>query len=129
MTAAAANPLQRLHDEFGDHVLFTVVVDDLDGRLHTALEPKPNAAYLVGRDRRLLFRSIWASDEGPAGRPRGCRCGTIPAPIGEPPQVAPLPASMGYIDGVLRRAGPGAARDLARAAPPMLVRAAWSLLR
>lgn len=103
---------------------FILAVDDLDGRLHTALDPKPNAAYLVGSDGRLVFRSIWASDE------RGLHAALASVVSGRTPRrsesrrmVAPLLASMGYIDGVLRVAGPGAARDLGRAAPPMLVAA------
>jgi hypothetical protein len=111
---------RRLHEQLGG--AFTVAVDDLDGSLHTALDPKPNAAYLVGPEGRLVFRSIWASDE------RGLRAALTSVAAGRPPRrsesrrmVAPLLASMGYIDGVLRVAGPGAARDLARAAPPMLV--------
>jgi hypothetical protein len=160
MTAAAAGPLQRLHDEFGDHIRFvvvevreahpgaslgqartreekagqarllherlgggfTVAVDDLDGSLHTTFDPKPNATYLVDADGRLVFRSIWASDE------RGLRDALASVVAGRAPRrsesrrmVGPLLASMGHIDGVLRVAGPGAARDLLRAAPPMLL--------
>jgi hypothetical protein len=113
---------RQLREQLGGG--FTVAVDELDGSLHTALDPKPNAAYLVGSDGRLLFRSIWASDE------RGLHAALASVAAGRTPHrsesrrmVAPLLTSMGYVDGVLRVAGPGAARDLARAAPPMLVAA------
>jgi hypothetical protein len=37
-----------------------VAVDDLDGTLNLAMDAKPNSAYLMDRDGRVVFRSIWA---------------------------------------------------------------------
>ncbi|WP_164701461.1 hypothetical protein [Modestobacter sp. KNN46-3] len=42
-----------------------VAVDDVDGTLHRLLDPKPGAAYLVGTDGTVLFRSPWADHPGP----------------------------------------------------------------
>ena len=160
MTLAAAEPLRRLHAEFGEQVRFvlvqvreahpgdrlgqattfeeksararglraslglpvTVAVDDLEGSFHTSLDPKPNAAYLVDREGRIAFRSIWSSDE------QGLRAALDAGGSGEVPgrpesrrMVGPVLAALGYVDDVLRLAGPRAARDLATGAPPMLV--------
>ena len=52
---------RRLGDALG--IPFAVAVDDLDGSLHASLDPKPNAAYLVGVDGTILFRTRGASDE------------------------------------------------------------------
>jgi len=160
MTLGAAEPLRRLHEEFGGRVRFvlvqvreahpgdrfgqaatfeekvaqarrlratldlplTVAVDDLEGSFHTSLDPKPNAAYLVDRGGRIVFRSIWSSDE------QALRAALDAAGSGEVPRrgqsrrmVGPVLAALGYVDDVLRLAGPRAARDLAISAPPMLL--------
>ncbi len=35
---------------------------DIDGTLHRALSPKPNSAYVLGKDGTILFRAQWAND-------------------------------------------------------------------
>ena len=40
-----------------------VAVDDIDGTLHRALSPKPNSAYVLGKDGTILFRAQWAMHE------------------------------------------------------------------
>jgi hypothetical protein len=111
---------RRLRSAFAPDL--TVAVDDLDGSFHTSLDPKPNSAYLVDRDGIIRFRSIWASDE------RGLRDALSAVATGQRPRqrqstrkLRPMTTSLGYIDGVLRAAGPRATRDLARSAPPMLL--------
>ena len=51
---------QLLRDLHGFH--FEVAVDDIDGTLHRALSPKPNSAYVLGKDGTILFRAQWAND-------------------------------------------------------------------
>ena len=36
---------------------FEVAVDDIDGTLHRALSPKPNSAYVLGKNGTILFRA------------------------------------------------------------------------
>ncbi len=43
-------------------VPWTVAVDDLDGTLNLAMDGKPNSAYLMDRDGKIVFRSVWARD-------------------------------------------------------------------
>jgi hypothetical protein len=54
---AHARALREIHD-----VPFDVAIDDIDGTLHRSLSPKPNSAYLIGRDYRITFRAHWAND-------------------------------------------------------------------
>jgi hypothetical protein len=100
----------------------TVAVDELDGRFHTSLDPKPNAAYLVDQDGVIRFRSLWGSDERGLRRAlESVTTGVNPAREQSTRMLAPMLAALGYLDGILRTAGPRAARDLARSAPPMLL--------
>ena len=110
-----ARMLEQLHN-----IAWTVLADDLDGSLHRALDPKPNAAFLVDRDGRIAFRALWAGDY-PALR----------AAIGEvvaqtelrktqsQAMLRPLMQGIRVIDEVLTRAGKGAWRDTILAAPPI----------
>lgn len=41
---------------------FDVAIDDLDGGLHNALGPKPNSAYIIGKEGVILFRAHWANE-------------------------------------------------------------------
>ncbi|CAN5444368.1 hypothetical protein BH23ACT9_BH23ACT9_34560 [soil metagenome] len=99
---------------------FDVAVDDIDGSFHRSLDPKPNAAYLVGTDGVILFRSQWASDVD------GLRAALDAVAHGRPLKrtqsrrmVGPMMAALGYVHDVVGRGGPRARRDLLRAAPPM----------
>lgn len=111
---------RKLRDALG--VRFTVAVDDLDGSFHSSLDPKPNAAYLVDTQGTITFRSMWSSDQD------GLRSALAATSEGRTPDkrqstrtMKPLLRAMGYVDRVIRNAGPGASRDLLRSAPPMLL--------
>ena len=109
---------QQLRDLHG--VEFEVAVDDIDGTLHRALSPKPNSAYVLGKDGTILFRAHWANDgnalaaaldavaagESPTRSQSG---GIIPATIRFARNMAPA----------FDRAGSGAWADMWRAATPM----------
>lgn len=116
---AHAELLRSLHG-----FAFEVAVDDVDGTLHRALSPKPNSAYLLGLDGRILFRAHWANDTSAianalaavvAGAPlRRTRSGGVfRATLRMMPNIAP----------VLDRAGRGAWSDLWRVAPPLAIAA------
>jgi thiol-disulfide isomerase/thioredoxin len=99
---------------------WTVVADTLDGDLHRALDPKPNAAYLVSSSGEILFRSLWAADYGAlhlaledAADGRALRRTQSTRLFG------PVVRAMGMVRDVMRRGGPQAQRDLWRAAFPM----------
>ncbi len=99
-----------------------VAVDDIDGTLHRALDPKPNAAYLVNNEGQIVFRSLWAGDE------KSLRCALHDLTTGHLPTIpeststlAPLTRGIGFFDEVLHRAGPQAIRDMLKAAPPIAI--------
>ncbi len=100
----------------------TYAVDDPDGTFHRGLDPKPNAAYLVDAAGTIVFRSIWASDERGLAEALEAVVSDQPLPREQSTRMlGPMMGSLGYLDDVLRTAGPGAARDLALSAPPMLL--------
>ncbi len=81
-----------------------VAVDSLDGDLHRALDPRPNAAYLMATDGTVVFRALASNDErtlrhGLAGLIAG-----RPLPLGErQPRLLPALRAIGVLDAVLDR--------------------------
>ncbi len=111
---------RAMRSELG--IPWPVAVDDIDGTLHRALDPKPNAAYLVNSEGRIVFRSLWAGDE------KSLRCALHDLTTGHLPTIpeststlAPLTRGIGFFDEVLHRAGPQAIRDMLKAAPPIAI--------
>ena len=99
---------------------WTVAADTLDGELHRALDPKPNAAYLVNSDGEIVFRSLWAADYG------ALRMALEDAADGKAVRRAqsnkllgPVMRSMGKVREVMERGGPQSVRDLWIAGFPM----------
>lgn len=110
-----ARQLKQLYD-----VDLTVATDDINGSLHLALDPKPNAAFLMSTTGTVLFRSLWASD-GKAltqaledlvhDRPQN--------KIQSQKMFIPVVRAMGHVYEVMQRGGPQSVRDLWIAGFPM----------
>lgn len=118
--AAKRDRAEQLRTRFG--IPFAVAVDDLDGTFHQALDPKPNAAYLLDTDGTILFRSLWAADVAAIEEAMG------DVAVGRPPRssqstrmVRPMLGALGHVEEVVGSGGRSARRDLWRAAPPMAV--------
>jgi hypothetical protein len=111
----AAERLRELHDfEFG------MAVDDPDGTLHRALGPKPNSAYLLGTDGRILFRAQWANDtRGLAEALSAVSGGRAPFRTRSGGVLKPTLKMLRNIAPALDRAGAGAWADMWRVAPPL----------
>ena len=99
---------------------FEVAVDDIDGTLHRALSPKPNSAYVLGKDGTILFRAQWANDtKALAAALDAIAAGESPSRSQSGGVVRPILRQFRYMARVLDRAGSGAWRDMWRVAPPM----------
>ena len=99
---------------------FEVAVGDIDGTLHRALSPKPNSAYVLGKDGTILFRAQWANDtKALTAALDAIAAGESPSRSQSGGVVRPIVRQMGYMAPVLDRAGGGAWRDMWRVAPPM----------
>ena len=104
-----------------DRISWPILVDDVEGSLHRRLDEKPNAAYIVGTDGIVLFRSLWASHEwtlreglavvAAGGRPMEQR----------EPRLTPIAAGIGELHRVLELAGDDAGRDVLYGVPPLYV--------
>lgn len=55
-----ASDLQRIYN-----TQWPVIVDDIDGPLHKALDVLPNSAHLIGQGGEILFQSLWVTDIAP----------------------------------------------------------------
>lgn len=101
-----------------------VAVDDLEGTLHRQLDGKPNAAFVVDRQGRLAFRSLWATDFTSLRQAiDAVSRGDAPRRPTSQAMMRPMMRALPWIDETVRRAGRSASRDLWRSAPPMALMA------
>ncbi len=99
---------------------FEVAVDDVDGTLHQALSPKPNAAYIIDKDGTILFRAHWASDK--KGLAQALAAVVDGKPLRRSQSGGTMAAMMRmfpYLPAVLDRAGKAAWRDMWMGMPPI----------
>jgi thiol-disulfide isomerase/thioredoxin len=109
---------QKLKDFYD--IQWTVAVDNIDGDLHRALDPKPNSAFLADKDGTILFRSLWASDYSALRRALDAAAnGRIPEMRQSVRMIGPVSRAMGHVQEVMTRGGPQAVRDLWLAGFPM----------
>ena len=100
-------------------VSWPVLVDDLDGTLHRALDGNPNSIHVVGADGRILFRALFLEDPATHEALEAIAQGRSPKHETGSAFVRPALKSIGRVHDVLVSAGKGAYGDVARAAPPM----------
>jgi hypothetical protein len=101
---------------------FDIAVDDVEGTLHRALGTKPNSAYLLGNDGKIVFRAHWANDTAAlAAALEAVTAGRAPEPAQSGGLLRPIMRSLRYVAPVLDRAGKGAWRDMWRVAPLLAV--------
>ena len=112
---AHAQLLSDIHD-----FKFEMAVDDIDGTFHRALSPKPNSAYVLGKDGTILFRAQWANDtKALAAALDAIAAGNTPRRSQSGGVILPMLRFLRYVAPVLDRSGSGAWRDMWRATPPM----------
>ncbi len=103
-------------------VPWPVLVDDVDGTIHRALDAKPNSAHLVAPDGTIGFRALWAGDTAPLANAVATIMRREPLIRTQTNRmIGPVIRAGGYIDEVIELAGPAARRDVRWAAPPMAV--------
>jgi hypothetical protein len=109
----------RALKEFYD-IEWTVAADNIHGGLHRALDPKPNSAFLVDGQGKILFRSLWAADKGPLRQAlEAVSKGCVPQKNQSETLIGPVARAMGQVQEVMERGGPQAVRDLWRSGLPM----------
>jgi hypothetical protein len=50
---------RRLRDELG--IMRPILIDDLDGTVHTAYGLMPNMSWVLGRGGTILYKAMWTS--------------------------------------------------------------------
>ena len=109
---------EQLRDLHGFN--FEMTADDIDGNFHRALSPKPNSAYVLGKDGTILFRAQWANDtKALAEALEAVAAGESPRRSQSGGVIRPMVRLMRNVAPALDRAGGGAWGDMWRAAPPM----------
>lgn len=101
-----------------DGVTWTIAVDDVEGTLHRALDPKPHSAYLVDARGNVAGRILWANhvrhlERALEALARGAAVGD------DESKAVPMLRGLGRIDQVLAQSGGYARTDFAREVPPM----------
>ncbi len=103
-----------------DDITWTVAVDDVDGALHRQLDPKPHAAYLVGPDGDVVFRSLWANEESVLREALSAIAdGRQPGKAQRQPRLRPMLRGTGEMWRSWKEAGGHAKTDVLREAPPV----------
>lgn len=103
-----------------DEIPWSVAVDDLEGTLHQALDTKPNAAYLIDANGRVVYRQLWSNDERPLRNAlEAVAAGRSPARGERQTRMVPMLRGMGEMDHVLSLAGEQARQDVLREVPPL----------
>jgi thiol-disulfide isomerase/thioredoxin len=99
---------------------WTVAADNVDGDLHRALDPKPNAAFLTNSKGDILFRSLWAADYDALRQALDdAAAGRAMISTQSNRLIGPVARAMGMVREVMERGGPQAVSDLWRAGFPM----------
>lgn len=112
---AAARALREFYG-----IDWTVAADTVDGDLHRALDPKPNAAYLADSDGKIIFRSLWAADYDALRQALDdAASGRAMLNTQSTKLLGPVMKAMGRVNEVMERGGPQAVSDLWRAGLPM----------
>ncbi len=110
-----ARALQAFYD-----IQWTVAADNIDGDLHRALDPKPNATFLMNSEGMILFRSLWAADKDALRQALDAvTAGRAPERKQSETLLGPVIRAMGQVQEVMKRGGPQAVSDLWRAGFPM----------
>lgn len=95
-----------------------VVVDTADGDLHRALDPRPNAAYVMDSSGNIAFRALASNDERVLRKGLQAVVTGQPLPIGESESlIIPMVKAVGVMREVLDLAGPQATEDIRRELP------------
>ena len=98
-----------------DRLPWPVAVDDLEGSFHRSLDPKPNSAYLVDADGRVVFRALWANDLRAVRKALRRLLRGDPRAEGERvARLLPMLRGAGVMRETLGAAGPTAKRDFRR---------------
>ena len=109
---------RALQESYG--IDWTVAADTVDGELHRALDPKPNAAYLANSDGEILFRSLWAADYDALRQALDDAAdGRALVQTQSTKLLNPVIRAMGMVREVMERGGPQSVRDLWIAGFPM----------
>lgn len=99
---------------------FDVAVDDIDGTFHRAMSAKPNSAYLIQKNGRIILRAHWANDVASLERAlQEIASDRNPCPRQSGGLMLPMLRMMPYLAPVLDRAGRGAWTDMWRVMAPM----------
>lgn len=107
--------LKKLYD-----IEWTVAADNIDGDLHRALDPKPNSAFLMDKEGKILFRSLWAADHQALHQALEATVnGRVPDKRQSTALIGPVIRAMGRVYEVMEMGGPQAVKDLWRAGFPM----------
>ncbi len=94
MQAKIANARELLHD---NDLRFPVLIDDMQGTVHRAMDTFANSAYLIDGEGKVVFRSLFASDTATLVPAIEALMAGQPAPsTSSSAMVGPIAFGMGY---------------------------------
>lgn len=102
-----------------DLISWQMLVDDIDGTVHHALDNKPSAAVFLDADGTVVYRSLWSNDRRALQRGFDTLFDHSASPDERQSHFVPMLSGLGSMHEVLDEAGPQAKRDVMREAAPM----------
>ena len=100
-------------------VSWPVLIDDIEGSLHQMLDSMPNSLHIIGANGEVLYRTLFAADDGVEKAIASVAAGERPTKKSSQNMLAVL-KSAGYMDETLKSAGKGAYLDVLKGAPSMV---------
>ena len=90
-----------------------MAANHVDGTLHRALSPKPNSAYILGKNGIISFRAHWANDKNGLAKALAVVAdGKAIRRSQSKGTMAAMMRMVRYLSATLDRAGNGAWRDM-----------------
>lgn len=96
-----------------------VAVDDIEGSLHSQLDPRPHAAYVMAADGTVAGRALWANDRRALSRLLDAALADQHVEITN--RLVPMLRGTGFMYEVWNEAGGHARTDVRKEAPPMFL--------
>lgn len=97
-----------------------MIIDDIDGKLHYALDILPNSVHMIDKKGEILFQSMWLTDIAFVDKAiKEVRLGKSVSNKVSQKMLKPLMLGIGSMDKTFSIAGPRAYKEMFFAAPPM----------
>jgi hypothetical protein len=98
-----------------------VLIDDIDGTVHRALDTKPNSLHIVAPDGKVLYRALFAGSASVERAVARVAAGCAPHDRESAAMMHAMLRMGGYAEETINAAGPKAYHDVLMSTPPVVL--------